>query len=186
MEEKSTKKFVTGFVLFAFITSLVTAGIMTYYFQQDTSKLRFELTQRYKEIKDDPYTYDSVKGKQLYQDLCLRCHGKQGRGNSMYPPLYAAKILKPENQKMYLLTVVGGLKGEIKREDKIYSGLMPHFKKIDAFDLAHVLNYVRKTFLHPQAKEINHIDTVKIQIDYIERKNPFTPLELEAASKFGK
>lgn len=172
------KIYVLAFVGFMVVTSLVVSLIMTFHFQQDTSKLRFELTQKYKEIKDDDYVYDATRGKSLYIDLCVKCHGKQGRGNSMYPPLYAADIVLDPEPKRLIKVVTKGLKGPIKRGEKVYQGLMPAFGAIPSKDLAHVINYTRKTFGDPNLTPVTAVDVIKIKIDSVEQTSPWEEKDL--------
>tara|TARA_Y100000768_G_scaffold388997_1_gene389926 strand:- start:6028 stop:6558 length:531 start_codon:yes stop_codon:yes gene_type:complete len=172
------KSYVLIFVAFMLATSLVVSLIMTFHFQQDTSKLRFELTQKYKEIKDQEYTYDKKRGKALYQDLCMKCHGEQGRGNSIYPPLYASEIALEKNPKKLIKVVTKGLQGKIKRQNKLYQGAMPAFGAIPAKDLAHILNFTRKTFGDPKHTDISAVDVIKIKIDTVERTSPWEEKDL--------
>ena len=172
------KVYILSFVGFMFITSLVVSMIMTFHFQQDTSKQRFELTQKYKEIKDQEYTYDKERGRKLYGDLCLRCHGQQGRGNSMYPPLYAADVVIDPEPKKLLKIVTKGLKGKIVRNDKTYQALMPSFGAIPSEDLAHTINFARKTFGNPKHKDVTAVDVIKIKIDSVERTTPWEEKDL--------
>ena len=168
------KLYVGSFVGFMFLVALVVSLNMSFHFQQDVSKKRFELTQKYKDIKDIEYKYDAQRGKRLYQDLCLKCHGQQGRGNSMYPPLYAAEIVLDQNPKRLIKVVTRGLQGQIKREDKVFNGLMPAFGAIPSTDLAHLVNYVRMSFGTPKHQEVNAVNIIKIKIDTVEQTKAWT------------
>ena len=178
-----SKKFVLIFVIGSLAVSLIVSVIMTHYFQTDASKDRFQLTQRYKEIKDQSYEYDSARGRALYQDLCLKCHGEQGRGNTIYPPLYAAKILIDPEPKTYIKVVLKGLQGSIERSDKLYNGLMPGFQALPSLDLAHLLNFTRLQFGHPQFPLITPVDVIKLKIDTVEQTLPWNPSDLQITKK---
>lgn len=173
-----SKKFIIIFVSLSILTSLIVSLIMTHYFQTDSSKDRFELTQKYKELKDVDYKYDGERGRALYQDLCLKCHGKQGRGSLAYPPLYAAQVVLAPEPKKLVKIVLKGLRGEIVRNEKTYNSLMPAFGKIPATDLTHLINFVRKTFGNPNHDIVDHVDVIKLKIDTVEQTKPWEESQL--------
>lgn len=157
------------------LLSLIVAKIMSNNYQKDDTKIRFELTQDYKEYKDLDYTYDQEKGQKLYRDLCAKCHGNQGQGNIQFPSLQNAAVLA--DQEKLLKIVLFGLQGELKRADKTYNSIMPGLRAIGHDDLAHVINFVRQEY--DENKEIIHpIEIVKSKIDNLTQKAPYKTNEL--------
>ena len=142
------------------ILSAVTAYKMAGHMNQDISKERFRLTKIYKELKDSDYEYNSQSGANLYQDLCLKCHGSNfsAYGNT----LNSDPIIK---NKIYLLkTVLYGIQTS--------NGTMPAFKKIKEQDLADLLNYLRVK-QNTDNELITDLDVVMAKIDYIDKKGPY-------------
>ena len=166
-------------------TMALTAIIMSYFMvnnmQKDTSKKRYHLTKDYKKFKKQKYNYDSSLGVRSFNQLCARCHGINGVGRSDVPPLAQAKIL--ESHDKFLKVIIFGLKGKIQRNEITYNNKMPSFKNIGHQDLAHLANYVLKTFspVLKDSKSIEQVTTVDIithKVEGVDRSELYTEAEL--------
>ena len=177
LNEKDTKKYILITLIIMFIGSVALAWYMSSNMHTDVSKERFRLTTIYKKIKDETYAYDKVKGKQIYMNLCMRCHKADGTGSGMYPPLLNSKSPIIADPAKIIAVMVHGLQGPIVRGDITYSGAMPGFKRIDTTDLTHVLNYVRTEF-NKFEDIIPHILVIEAKIDTITRATPYIEADL--------
>jgi len=92
------------------------------------------------------YLKESVaRGKDVYGSYCITCHMEQGEGiESVYPPLAKSDYLMAD-KKRSITTVLKGLTGEIKVNDKIYNMDMTSFDLTDQ-EVSDVLNYIRNSF----------------------------------------
>lgn len=162
------------FVAFMVILSFVVAMIMTSNYKKDTSKDRYKLTQIYKELKDSNYDYESNKGQVAYQRHCASCHGTQGQGRGMNPPLKG----HPHSTPNMLKIVIKGMKGQITRNGKTYNGRMPGFYHIPHLELADSLNYINQD-LNGKKETIHPIEVIKAKIDTLTLKGAFSPDELK-------
>lgn len=159
------------------ILSAVTAWIMASNMNKDESKVRFKLTQDYKRVKKEQYNYNPEKGKQLYMALCAKCHMERGAGNYQYPPLSGSTLVVSDVENTAKI-VVKGLRGPIKRTGKEYNGAMPAFKAIGHYDLAHVINYIRKDFNKIQ-DDVHPVEIVKAKIDTLTIKGALQEKDLK-------
>lgn len=177
LNEKDTKKYILITLIIMFIGSVALAWYMSSNMHTDVSKERFRLTKIYKKIKDETYAYDKVKGKQVYMNLCMRCHKADGTGSGMYPPLANSKSPIISDPAKLVAVGIHGLQGPIVRSDITYSGAMPGFKRVDTTDLTHVLNFVRKE-LNQYEDVIIHKTVIEAKIDTITRATPYSESEL--------
>ncbi|ACC72944.1 cytochrome c [Paraburkholderia phymatum] len=85
-------------------------------------------------------------GKSMFDAQCAVCHQAGGKGqDGLAPPLtdYPGKYSSTAQGRAQLTsTVVHGMFGEIKVNDKSYNFKMPSFASASDEDLAQVLNYV--------------------------------------------
>jgi mono/diheme cytochrome c family protein len=85
-------------------------------------------------------------GKSMFDAQCAVCHQAGGKGqDGLAPPLteYPGKYSTTSPGRAQLTsTVVHGMFGEIKVNDKSYNFKMPSFASASDEDLAQVLNYV--------------------------------------------
>lgn len=178
LEERRNKLYMTIFLVGMFLTSLVVAWIMAKNHGKDTTKERFKLTNEYKVIKKESYSYDSARGERVYNQLCAKCHRPDGLGTMQNPPLSGSKIVQglPSNA---LKIIVKGFTGKIERNGKTYNSVMPSFRMIPHKDLAHVLNYIRKSFGNEViGEDIHHVEVVKAKVDTITIKGPLQEKDL--------
>lgn len=177
--DKNNTKLYTGiFVGFMVVLSFVVAWIMAGNFNQDISKLRYKLTQEYKEIKDADYSYNAEIGKKIYVNTCSKCHGINGEGNLQSPPLKSSNLIKTRPD-LALKIIVKGLQGQIEREGKNYNSIMPSYKILPHEDIAHVLNYIRINFQNSTSKPIHHVEAVKARIDTLSIEGTLGPQHLK-------
>lgn len=147
-DQKQKIIFITSLSIMV-IGSLVLAIIMSKNLQKDTSQERMELTKEYKVLKENKFVYEPAQGVKIYQALCQSCHGIEGQGQGMNPPI-TKKSVEDRNQ---LLNVV--LMGK---------GSMPAHYKVPHGDMAHVLTYIRKKF-GDSSWEVTPLDIVIFKID---------------------
>lgn len=177
--EKNNTKLYTGiFVGFMVVLSFVVAWIMAGNFNQDTSKLRYKLTQEYKEIKKADYTYNEEIGKKIYLNTCSKCHGIKGEGNLQSPPLNSSEIIHT-SPELALKIIVKGLQGKIERNGKTYNSIMPSYKILPHEDITHVLNFIRINFLNLKSEPIHHVEAVKARIDTLSIEGTLGPQHLK-------
>ncbi|MCF6314053.1 MAG: cytochrome c [Verrucomicrobiales bacterium] len=118
-------------------------------------------------------------GQQKFQ-LCVACHGADGKGMKpvpgmvMAPSLVNSKIVKGNPQAM----AVAVLKG-IKKEDTKYVGIMmPLEASLNDEELAAVMTYVRNTY-GGKSEVIKEKDTIKWRELYSKSKEPLARAEIE-------
>ena len=177
-DTNKTKLFTGIFVAFMVVLSFIVAWIMAGNFNQDISKLRYKLTQEYKEIKDADYSYNAEIGKKIYINTCSKCHGISGEGNLQSPPLKKSNIIK-NRPDLALKIIVKGLQGKIERDGKTYNSIMPNYNILPHEDIAHVLNYIRINFQNIQSGPIHHVEAVKARIDTLSIEGTLTPQHLK-------
>lgn len=93
-----------------------------------------------------------IKGRNLYNGEagCFGCHGADGEGNPMIPPLNKSEWVTGNPQKLSAI-LLHGFSGEIKVRDKVYnSGMVmpglgnnPHFKDQNIADIS---TYIRNAW----------------------------------------
>jgi mono/diheme cytochrome c family protein len=177
-EEKRNKFYMSLFLGGMFLISVVVAWVMANNHGLDTTKERFKLTKEYKVVKKEDYKYDEKRGQRVYTQLCARCHIANGSGTMQFPPLAGSEIVQGDPSKA-LKIMVKGLKGKIERQGKTYNSVMPSFRMIPHKDLAHVLNFIRKSFGNKvTTQDIHHVEVVKAKVDTITIKGPFQEKDL--------
>jgi len=176
-QKNNTKKYVLYSLLGMVALSIIMAWFMAQNLKQDSSKQRFILTKEYKKLKKLDYTYDEKRGQAVYKGLCAKCHRTDGVGTRQTPPLVDAKVLSGDPRKSMNI-IIGGLAGGIIRNRKPFDSIMPGFKMIPSQDLAHVLNYVRKTFGKDTGADIPVVEIVKAKVKNIDRSKAYTEEEL--------
>ena len=179
MENKknNTKLYVSSFLVFMFILSLIVGWLIGTNMSSDTSKERLVLTKEYKKIKDLNYSYNNKKGKLLYTQLCSKCHQSDGQGTMQFPPLKEAKILSNKNN-LLLKIIVRGFRGKISRHQKSFNSDMPSFKKIPSVDLTHIVNYIRNNFSTQNLVEIQPVEITNTKVDSLAQPGPIIAKEL--------
>ncbi|MDP7321391.1 MAG: cytochrome c [Bacteriovoracaceae bacterium] len=174
--ENKTSFYVSLFIAFMVVLSLIVAWIMAKNLNQDSSKERFKLTKKYKKLKKEEYSYNSQRGHKLYLDLCAKCHRADGKGSNLYPPLVNSQVVK-DNPQLMLKIIVKGLYGPMQREGKKYNSVMPGFKAIASEDLAHVANYIRKNFTQSET-DIDALKVITTKIDTLTKSGSYQTSDL--------
>jgi nitrite reductase (NO-forming) len=87
-----------------------------------------------------------VNGKTIYQDNCLVCHLKDGKGiEGVYPPL-TDKVWLQKPDEILIDIVLNGQKGPITVSGKPYNFPMTPFSYLSDQEIAAVINYIRLEF----------------------------------------
>ena len=177
MKDKNyTKIIVASSLVIMVVGSIALAWIMSKNFRKDVNQERYKLTKIYKEIKDTPYNYNAEDGRRHYNNMCSKCHGIDGAGSELYPPLKDSEIVK-SNKESFLKIFLNGLQGPIIRNERTYNGSMPGFKNISHTDIAHIMNYIQ-TEINKGEVFIDDKEVISGKIKHIERKKAFTEAEL--------
>jgi len=80
-------------------------------------------------------------GAKLYRDLCYRCHGFDGEGQTdLIPPLKSSDYLL-NNIDLSIAGLKYGLKGEIVVNGKSYNSYMA-YQGLDNDEIADIMNYI--------------------------------------------
>ena len=128
------------------------------------------------------------QGRQVYESLCLSCHGLDGMGikaaDTLLAPPLAHSAWMRDNGRLDVLArvLLKGLAGPI--DGKTYgAGLMPPLEKThtDA-QIAQVLTYVGERW-HAWSKPAAESDVARIRKETESRTGPWTQQELEALPK---
>lgn len=86
-----------------------------------------------------------ARGKDVYANYCITCHGEKGEGiEGVYPPLAKSDYLMAD-KKRSINVALKGLTGEIKVNGKTYNMDMTSFDLTDE-EVSDVLNYIRNSF----------------------------------------
>lgn len=117
---------------------------------------------------------------QLKFQLCMACHGPDGKGIKpvpgmvMAPSLVESKIVKGNPQAMAAAVLKG-----IKKEDAKFVGIMmPLESGLNDAELAAVMTFVRNTY-GGQSSIIKEEDASKWRSKYTAIKEPMTRSEIE-------
>ncbi len=161
------KIYVSIFVLAMIILSFVVAFIMTGHYQEDTSKVRYQLTQDYKKFKDLEYSYDNTKGKLLFEGMCINCHFP----NSVKAPEFNNHSLA-QTEDLLMEISIRGMVGPIKRGHLQYNGSMSSYRKVSHTDLAYVLGYIQKNFYQKQPS-ITPVKIIDKKIEALLKEGPY-------------
>ena len=138
-------------------------------------------------LKKNPKMAESwLRGRELFQQTCIACHGPDGRGApvpggaagaTLAPPLRGSKRLTG-NKEITCRIVLHGLVGP-NDGGKLYPGEMAGFKFADDAWIADVVTYVRNDFGN-HAPPLTAADLKKVRAETADRNKPFTLAELKA------
>ncbi|HWE03075.1 MAG TPA: c-type cytochrome [Tepidisphaeraceae bacterium] len=136
--------------------------------------------------KDPKLAATWLKGRELFQQTCIVCHGPDGKGTqvpggvegvTLAPPLRGSKRLTG-NKEITLRVILHGLVGP-NDGNKLYPGEMVGFKWAEDAWLASVITYVRNDFGN-HAPAITADDLKHVREETTDRNKPFTLAELKA------
>ncbi len=123
---------------------------------------------------------DTMALGQLKFQLCVACHGPDGKGMKpapglvMAPSLAESKIVNGNPQAMAAAVLKG-----IKKEDAKFIGLMmPLESALNDSELAAVMTYVRNTY-GGQSDVIKEEDSIKWRSKYADIKEPMSRADIE-------
>lgn len=129
----------------------------------------------------------SERGKALYADNCLRCHGDNGQGlynadksGYTYPPLWGKEGYQPGSSMHMIIKQARWLKNNMPY-DKVTPG-KPHLTDAEALDIA---AFVNDDAIHsrPNPKTFDYPNSASKPIDY--PHGPFTDTFSEDQHKYG-
>lgn len=83
------------------------------------------------------------KGKAMYEMHCGNCHGSDGMGFAMYPPVANSDFLV-ENIDRFACMVFYGMNDSITVNDKTYNHPMPGNTTLTSVQIANIANYILK------------------------------------------
>lgn len=128
------------------------------------------------------------KGREVYENLCMACHGLDGMGvkaaDSMLAPPLAKSAWMANNGNIDVLARIL-LKGQTGPIEGIAygAGLMPPLEKTHTDEqIAHVLTYAGERW-HAWNRPVTAEDVARIRNDVASRNSPWTHEELTAIKK---
>lgn len=102
------------------------------------------------------------RGKEVYADFCIQCHGSNGKGDATnFPPLDGSDWLTNKRAES-IHAVKFGQKGEILVNKKKYNGNMPAMG-LSNQEVADVMNYIMNSWSNKQSKlvTIGEVEAIK-------------------------
>ena len=131
--------------------------------------------------KEEPLPEHLVKGKELYEKVCIECHQSDGKGVAKtFPPLYESEWVTGDVDTLIRI-MLGGLMGPITVKGEEYISAMPGHAHSTDEDLAAIASYVRKAFgrLDEDPIKPEQFTTLRPEVD----KRKFTPWTVEDLPK---
>ncbi|MBB5351881.1 putative membrane-bound dehydrogenase-like protein [Haloferula luteola] len=96
--------------------------------------------------KEAPLPPHLVKGKELYQKLCIECHQSDGKGVAKtFPPLFESEWVRGDMDTVARI-MLGGLMGPVTVKGEDYVSAMPGHSHSTDDELAAIASYIRKAF----------------------------------------
>lgn len=128
------------------------------------------------------------RGETLYNGAagCFGCHGKDGMGNQMVPPLNKSEWVTGSKAQLSAI-LLRGLSGPIEVNGKTYNSpmTMPGLAdnpSIKDQDLADIATFIRNHW-HNQAAPLSAEDIAKIRSLTMQQKTPYTAETLQKITK---
>ena len=122
---------------------------------------------------------DARNGDELYNQFCAACHGRQGQGVGMFPPLVDTDWVKGDPDRLILVTL-HGLTGPIEVRGEIYDfdyG-MPAFQgRMSDQEMANLLTFIRTSWGH-DSSPITAEQVRELREAHDDRDYPWTAEEL--------
>jgi len=106
---------------------------------------------------------ESIKnGAELYRDLCYRCHGFDGEGQTdLIPPLKSSDYLL-NNIDLSIAGLKYGLKGEIIVNGKSYNSYMA-YQGLENDEIADIMNYILNEWGNNSEEFITSVRVDKVE-----------------------
>jgi mono/diheme cytochrome c family protein len=102
------------------------------------------------------------RGREIYLDFCIQCHGANGKGDSKnFPPLDASDWLKNKRTKS-IAAVKFGQNGEIVVNKIKYNNVMPAMG-LSNQEVADVMNYIMTSWSNKQSKIVTESEVAAIK-----------------------
>ncbi len=121
---------------------------------------------------------DAHPGEAIFKLKCTMCHGQNGEGIAIFPPLAGSEWVNGPEENLVKIQL-RGLMGPITVKGKEYNGMMPNNAAMSDQDIADVLTYVRSS-MGNKAPAVT-IDTVKtIRAEVAGNATPLTVKDLKA------
>lgn len=119
---------------------------------------------------------DAHPGEAIFKLKCTMCHGQNGEGIAIFPPLAGSEWVNGPEENLVKIQL-RGLMGPITVKGKAYNGMMPANATMTDQEIADVLSYVRSN-LGNDAPAVT-IDTVKkIRAEVAGNTTPITVKDL--------
>ena len=120
---------------------------------------------------------DPHPGEAIFKLKCTMCHGQNGEGLAIFPPLAGSEWVNGPEENLVKIQL-RGLTGPITVKGKEYNGMMPANATMSDQDIADVLSYVRSS-MGNDAPAIS-VDTVKtIRAEVGDNTTPLTVKDLK-------
>ncbi|MFT5906121.1 MAG: mono/diheme cytochrome c family protein [Cryomorphaceae bacterium] len=121
---------------------------------------------------------DAHPGEAIFKLKCTMCHGQNGEGIAIFPPLAGSEWVNGPEENLVKIQL-RGLMGPITVKGKQYNGMMPNNAAMSDKDIADVLTYVRSS-MGNKAPAIT-VDTVKaIRAQEAGNATPLTVKDLKS------
>lgn len=124
-----------------------------------------------------------ARGRQVYVNSCVACHGSDGKGTKLVAPPLAGSDWVTGNEERLARVLFHGLTGPITVSGKEYAfpevqPLMPPLASLDNGDTAAVLTYIRREWGNT-ADPVSSGRVSRLRIEAQGRTVPWTEEELE-------
>lgn len=129
-------------------------------------------------FKPDPAVHE--RGKQVYSQTCIACHGMDGQGvPGAFPPIDGSPWITTKELSVPIRVVLHGLMGPIEVNGATYNSVMaPLGHTLDDNQIADVLTYVRQSWSN-DASAVSAADVTKVRKATSSRTQMWTAEELK-------
>ena len=128
-------------------------------------------------------SFAAEDGAQVYNSLCVACHGPDGKGLNGLPPLVGSDWPKGAPERSIKI-VLNGLTGPVEVAGKTYNiDMPPQGAVLSDEKIAAALTYVRKTFANG-AGAVTADEVKAVRAATAQRVTPWTAAELLKAHPF--
>ncbi|RRB03853.1 c-type cytochrome [Larkinella rosea] len=110
--------------------------------------------------QDSELEKSMARGKEIYNENCLRCHMAKGEGVvETFPPLAKSDFLMKTPEKA-IQAIKFGLQGPIRVNEVIYDNAMPE-PGLDDQKVADVMNYIQNSWGNSSGKKVITVQMVR-------------------------
>ncbi len=102
---------------------------------------------RHPDERKDALGLEAVEaGAKLYDEYCVQCHQRDGRGDgARFPPVAATDWVSGDPRRLVSI-VLNGMKGAIQVDGKAYNGAMPGHGFLTDDEVSQLATYLRQNF----------------------------------------